>query len=378
MGFRPCRRLLVPAVLWLACLLCTLQMLAGFASVDRAVSEGEKGSLVPRVRRLRPRHVGGDREVRGRTYQRHGAEPVDAQHRELHQERLRLNRLVRPHLVARRQIFSALASQAGAQASDFLGQEKPNVSCGTCAIVGYSGHLLGSGLGGSVGSSDCVIRLGRSPGQGYDKDVGSKTTFRLLHADTLHDLLKRGRRPERFASGPLASTYLVVFGTPKKATPASLRTRLESSGGGGPRLLNIRRSAEHAAAKSLAQHASILGYDLSGAEPSTLWHAVRLTESIGCDSVDIFGVPEPKLCKRQQNEASRSLFWEYASRPQCVAGVDAGQNDDPLRPDPNQISLLDRRALVGWIRGASSRHVRFWAPSWDTALPLAASPLATT
>ncbi|XP_077552402.1 alpha-N-acetylgalactosaminide alpha-2,6-sialyltransferase 6-like isoform X2 [Haemaphysalis longicornis] len=378
MGWRPCRRLLVPAVLWLACLLCTLQMLAGFASFDQSTGESEGASLVPRVRRLRPRHVGGDREVRGRTYQRHGAEPVDAQHRELHQERLRLNRLVRPHLVARRQIFSAPSSQGGAEASDFVGQEQPNVSCATCALVGYSGHLLGSGLGGSVDASDCVIRLGRSPGQGYDQDVGSKTTFRLLHADTLHDLLKRGRRPQRLASGPLASNYLVVFGTPRKATPASLRTRLESSGDGGPRLLNLRRSAEHAAAKSLAQHASTLGYDLSGAEPSTLWHAVRLTESIGCDSVDVFGVPEPKLCKRQQDEASRSLFWEYASRQQCVGGVDAGHNEDPLRPDPNQLSLLDRRALAGWIQGAGSRHVRFWAPSWDTAPPPVAPPLAIT
>ncbi|XP_077527190.1 uncharacterized protein LOC144138673 isoform X2 [Haemaphysalis longicornis] len=303
MGWRPCRRLLVPAVLWLACLLCTLQMLAGFASFDQPTGESEGASLVPRVRRLRPRHVGGDREVRGRTYQRHGAEPVDAQHRELHHERLRLNRLVRPHLVARRQIFSAPSSQGGAEASDFVGQEQPNVSCATCALVGYSGNLLGSGLGGSVDASDCVIRLGRSPGKGYDQDVGSKTTFRLLHADT---------------------------------------------------------------------------YDLSGAEPSTLWHAVRLTESIGCDSVDVFGVPEPKLCKRQQDEASHSLFWEYASRPQCVGGVDAGHNEDPLRPDPNQLSLLDRRALAGWIQGAGSRHVRFWAPSWDTAPPPVAPPLAIT
>ncbi|KAH9365210.1 hypothetical protein HPB48_023129 [Haemaphysalis longicornis] len=320
MGWRPCRRLLVPAVLWLACLLCTLQMLAGFASFDQSTGESEGASLVPRVRRLRPRHVGGDREVRGRTYQRHGAEPVDAQHRELHQERLRLNRLVRPHLVARRQIFS---------------------------------HLLGSGLGGSVDASDCVIRLGRSPGQGYDQDVGSKTTFRLLHADTV-------RHSEESYAG--LATY----------------TAGEQLVNGGPRLLNLRRSAEHAAAKSLAQHASTLGYDLSGAEPSTLWHAVRLTESIGCDSVDVFGVPEPKLCKKQQNEASHSLFWEYASRPQCVGGVDAGHNEDPLRPDPNQLSLLDRRALAGWIRGAGSRHVRFWAPSWDTAPPPVASPLAIT
>ncbi|XP_077491556.1 alpha-N-acetylgalactosaminide alpha-2,6-sialyltransferase 5-like isoform X3 [Amblyomma americanum] len=297
--WRLLRRSLVPAVVWLACLLCTLQLLAGFAS-DR------EGELVDSTHRLRPRHVGGEPEVRGRTYQRHGAEPLDARHRDLHRERLRLNRLARPHLVARRQIFSASSSQAGA--SDFIGRDRedswPNVSCTTCSLVGYSGHLLGSGLGNSVDASECVIRLGRSPGEGYHSDVGRKTTFRLLHADTLHELLKRRRRPERFARGPLASDHLVMFGTLRKATPASLRTRLESIGGGEPRLLSLRRSAEHAAAKSLAQHANTLGYQLSGAEPSTLWYAIRLAETIECQSLAVFGVPEPKVCKCRDFPAS--------------------------------------------------------------------------
>ncbi|KAL1473243.1 hypothetical protein MTO96_038817 [Rhipicephalus appendiculatus] len=358
---RLCRRCLVPAVLWLACLLCTLQMLAAFVGhADEA-----KGAQSQTARRLRPRHVGGDRDVRGRTYQRHMAEPVDARHRELHSERLRLNRLVRPHLVARRQIFSAASGQSGA--SHFLGLSdedgQHNFSCGTCALVGYSGRLLNSGLGDKVDATECVIRLGRAPGRGYDRDVGSKTTFRLMHADTLLELLKGPQREKRLSNGPLASDHIVVFGTPKKATPASLRTRLQSSG--GPRLLSLRRSAEHAAAKSLAQHASTLGYQLSGAEPSTLWHAIKLVESVGCQSLKVFGVPEPKTCKRQRNEPSRSRFWEYASPPQCTDGVDAGHNEDPLKPDPGHLSLVDRRAMAGWLQSAQKLDVRFFSPTWS-------------
>ncbi|KAH7944206.1 hypothetical protein HPB52_017185 [Rhipicephalus sanguineus] len=323
---RLCRRCLVPAVLWLACLLCTLQMLAAFVGH----ADDLEGAHSQRAHRLRPRHVGGEPDVRGRTYQRHMAEPLDARHRELHSERLRLNRLVRPHLVARRQIFS---------------------------------HLLNSGLGDKVDASDCVIRLGRSPGRGYDADVGSKTTFRLMHADTLLELLKGPQREKRLSNGPLASDHVLVFGTPKKATPASLRTRLESNG--GPHLLSLRRSAEHAAAKSLAQHASILGYQLSGAEPSTLWHAIKLVETIGCQSLKVFGVPEPKICKRQRNEPSRSRFWEYASPPQCTDGVDVGHNEDPLKPDAGQLSLVDRRALAGWLQSTQKLDIRFLSPSWS-------------
>lgn len=358
---RLCRRCLVPAVLWLACLLCTLQMLAAFVGH----ADDLEGAHSQRAHRLRPRHVGGEPDVRGRTYQRHMAEPLDARHRELHSERLRLNRLVRPHLVARRQIFSAASARSGA--SHFLATRdedgQRNFSCGTCALVGYSGHLLNSGLGDKVDASDCVIRLGRSPGRGYDADVGSKTTFRLMHADTLLELLKGPQREKRLSNGPLASDHVLVFGTPKKATPASLRTRLESNG--GPHLLSLRRSAEHAAAKSLAQHASILGYQLSGAEPSTLWHAIKLVETIGCQSLKVFGVPEPKICKRQRNEPSRSRFWEYASPPQCTDGVDVGHNEDPLKPDPGHLSLVDRRALAGWLQSTQKLDIRFLSPSWS-------------
>ncbi|KAH7931905.1 hypothetical protein HPB49_025795 [Dermacentor silvarum] len=264
-----------------------------------------EGRPVSEARRLRPRHVGGETEVRGRTYQRHGAEPLDARHRELHSERLRLNRLARPHLVARRQIsVSATSSQAGA--SHFLGHgnedARLNFSCGTCALVGYSGHLLGSGLGNSVDASECVIRLGRSPGRGYDQDVGSKATFRLMHADT---------------------------------------------------------------------------YQLSGAEPSTLWHAVKLTETIGCQSLNVFGVPEPKICKRHRNEPSRSRFWEYASPPQCLDGLDVGHNENPLRPDPGHLSLVDRRALAGWLQSAQKPVIRFLAPTWSVSQPASAAAAAT-
>ncbi|KAH6945846.1 hypothetical protein HPB50_010265 [Hyalomma asiaticum] len=226
-----------------------------------------------------------------------------------------------------------------------------------------------------VDASECVIRLGRSPGQGYDRDVGRKTTFRVMHGDTLVELVKGPQREKRLSNGPIASGHIVVFGTAKKATPPSLRTRLESSG--GPRLLSLRRSAEQAAAKSLALHASTIGYQLSGAEPSTLWHAIKLTETIGCQYLNVFGVPEPKICKQQPNEPSRSRFWEYASPPQCTDGVDVGHNEDLLRPDHSHLTVVDRRALAGWLQSAQKLHIRFLSPTWSVSERASASSAAT-
>jgi hypothetical protein len=49
------------------------------------------------------------------------------------------------------------------------------------AIVGASATLLGSNFGKIIDSYDEVIRFNRSPTEGYESDVGSKTTLRVVN-----------------------------------------------------------------------------------------------------------------------------------------------------------------------------------------------------
>lgn len=52
----------------------------------------------------------------------------------------------------------------------------------TCAVVGSSGLLRGSGLGEHVDNHDVVIRLNGAPARnsGFERDVGQRTTIRML------------------------------------------------------------------------------------------------------------------------------------------------------------------------------------------------------
>ncbi|XP_073677597.1 CMP-N-acetylneuraminate-beta-galactosamide-alpha-2,3-sialyltransferase 1-like [Garra rufa] len=60
--------------------------------------------------------------------------------------------------------------------------------CRTCAVVGNSGNLLGSYYGPLIDHHEFVLRINKGLTEGYEKDVGSKTTHRILYPESVVDL----------------------------------------------------------------------------------------------------------------------------------------------------------------------------------------------
>lgn len=72
----------------------------------------------------------------------------------------------------------------------FISLQPLKMHCTSCALVTSSGHLLRSHQGKKIDQTECVIRMNDAPTRGFGKDVGNKTTLRVIAHSSIQRILR--------------------------------------------------------------------------------------------------------------------------------------------------------------------------------------------
>ncbi|XP_005055528.1 PREDICTED: alpha-N-acetyl-neuraminyl-2,3-beta-galactosyl-1,3-N-acetyl-galactosaminide alpha-2,6-sialyltransferase isoform X2 [Ficedula albicollis] len=84
--------------------------------------------------------------------------------------------------------------------------------CQRCAIVSSSGQMLGSQLGQAIDGQECVLRMNHAPTAGYEQDVGTRCTIRVVSHTSVPLLLRN--QPYFFQQSQ--DTVYFIWGPSKK------------------------------------------------------------------------------------------------------------------------------------------------------------------
>lgn len=178
-----------------------------------------------------------------------------------------------------------------------------------CAVVGNSVNLKGSGYGSLIDSHETIIRMNLAPVRGYEEDVGTKTTHRVMYPESAMDLDH--------------TTHLVLF--PFKINDIEWVMKAFTTGFYGRSYAPIKSTIKGNRNLVMVINPAFMKYSheiwlgKKGDYPSTGFMTFVLTLHV-CDEVSVFGFGADK-------RGSWSHYWENLQDKKFRTGPHPGGHE---------------------------------------------------
>ncbi|XP_062816637.1 alpha-N-acetyl-neuraminyl-2,3-beta-galactosyl-1,3-N-acetyl-galactosaminide alpha-2,6-sialyltransferase isoform X2 [Anolis carolinensis] len=235
------------------------------------------------------------------------------------------------------------------------GKPLARAPCRHCAVVSSSGQMLGSRSGKEIDAKECVLRMNQAPTQGFEEDVGGRSTVRVVSHTSIPLLL----RNQSYFFARSRDTLYVVWGPPR------LMSR-EKTGLVYRALLKVKEMYPslrlYTLTEEMMAHCDALfqmetGKDRmkSGSFLSTGWFTMVLAMEL-CEQIFVFGMVSESYCRNQSQPPVPYHYFEKGRLDECRMYL-----AHERAPRGGHRFITEKAVFSRW---AKKRNIVFTHPSW--------------
>ncbi|NWT44797.1 SIA7E sialyltransferase, partial [Chroicocephalus maculipennis] len=228
--------------------------------------------------------------------------------------------------------------------------------CNSCALVTSSGHLLGSKQGDRIDETECVIRMNDAPTRGYGKDVGNKTSLRVIAHSSIQRILRNRNELLNMSHGAV----FIFWG------PSSYMRR-DGKGLVYNNLQLMNQILPQLKAYMISRHKMLQFDDLFKRETgkdrkisntwlSTGWFTMTIALEL-CDRINVYGMVPPDFCRDPNHLSVPYHYYEPLGPDECTMYI----SHERGRKGSHHRFITEKRVFENWAR---TFNIHFFQPDW--------------
>uniref|UniRef100_A0A803T7C4 Alpha-N-acetylgalactosaminide alpha-2,6-sialyltransferase 5 n=1 Tax=Anolis carolinensis TaxID=28377 RepID=A0A803T7C4_ANOCA len=235
--------------------------------------------------------------------------------------------------------------------------------CASCALVTSSGHLLRSQQGSKIDQTECVIRMNDAPTRGFGKDVGNKTSLRVIAHSSIQRILRNRNELLNMSQG----TVFIFWGP-------SIYMRRDGKGLIYNNLQLMNQILPQLKVYMISRHKMLQFDDLFKRETgkdrkisntwlSTGWFTMSIALEL-CDRIDVYGMVPPDFCRDPKHPSVPYHYYEPLGPDECTMYL----SHERGRKGSHHRFITEKRVFENWAR---TFDIHFFQPDWKPeSLPL--------
>ncbi|XP_003723646.1 alpha-N-acetyl-neuraminyl-2,3-beta-galactosyl-1,3-N-acetyl-galactosaminide alpha-2,6-sialyltransferase [Strongylocentrotus purpuratus] len=189
-----------------------------------------------------------------------------------------------------------------------------DLQCGSCSFVANSGLMRQSSLGKEIDQADCVFRMDDAPTVGYERDVGRRTTVRVVSYSSLSDVAFQA---DTLLALKPSATHLIFHGPEHVYSSNQFQKYLWRIKASQPdvEMYHAGRGLEDRADFELLKHTGTSRH-ASSAEFSTDMYTLMAMKDT-CSSITVYGMLPKNFCSENPRNDVASLYYKDPMLTAC-------------------------------------------------------------